>query len=411
MTEEIEYFENKRPNRVYISKSFAASDQDPTRLRIISKVFDPSVTHEFVKIKKEIVLRSTQGERQEVKAVFYEDDRHIENLTIQRFTRETGTPHRHSFTFQGDEIKELVRLIRLVQYVHLEGEEKERLDEEVLNDVIVSADQKRRFLIDNADLVVEVVRCHVSKADVVALAYRKEQLNIFDRLLHDKGFFENRQVTSGKAGPEAVWQHFFECNPWIFGYGLQYVYTSGLTDKQLEQVVAGASIVGGGKRVDALLKTLGAISSLCFVELKTHVTPLLLQKAYRSECWQVSYELSGAIAQIQKTVHKATRTFNEKWQAFSTDGTPTSETTFLFHPKAFVVIGDLHEFVGEHGVNEQKFGSFELFRRSLVSPEVLTYDELFERARCIVEHYEVKEEPVDGPPEEPDFDDYDDVPL
>ena len=94
MTEEIEYFENKRPDRIYISKSFPASDQDPTRLRIVSKVFDPSATHELAKIKDEIILRIADGERQEVKAVFYEDSRHIENLTIQRFTRETGTRER-----------------------------------------------------------------------------------------------------------------------------------------------------------------------------------------------------------------------------------------------------------------------------------------------------------------------------
>jgi hypothetical protein len=68
---------------------------------------------------------------------------------------------------------------------------------------------------------------------------------------------------------------FFERNPWIFGYGLNYVYLDTLNDKKLEQVVQGHYVGGHGKRADALMKSKGVISSLCFVEIKTHKTPLL----------------------------------------------------------------------------------------------------------------------------------------
>jgi|GEM_PF-204137 len=392
MVEDIEYFENKRPDRTYISKAFGASEENPRKLRIISKVLDPSATHQFAKIKDELVLRITEGRRQEVKAVFYEDNRTIDSLTIQRYTRKDGKPHKASFTFRGDEIRDLYRFIRLIKGVRLNREEKERLDDEILDDIIVSANEKRRFLLGNTDLVLEIARNDITKSDVVALAYRREQLKVFDQLLHDKGFFAAKKAEWKKRGDESVWQQFFEDNPWIFGYGLQYVFTSRLMDRRLEQVVAGASVFGGGKRVDALLRTLGAISSLCFVELKTHQTALLAPRPYREQCWRISDELAGAVAQVQKTVHKAERTIRDKWQASDSEGEPMSETTFLFHPKSFVVVGDLHQFVSEPGVNEQKFSSFELFRRALVNPEVLTYDELFERARCIVEHSE-KEKP------------------
>jgi len=55
-------------------------------------------------------------------------------------------------------------------------------------------------------------------------------------------------------------------------------------------------------------------------------------------------------------------------------------------PKSFLVIGSLKEFVGEHGINEDRYRSFELFRRHTLSPEILTFDELYERARSIVHH-------------------------
>ena len=75
---------------------------------------------------------------------------------------------------------------------------------------------------------------------------------------------------------------FFEKNPWIFGYGLGYIFLLGLDDKKLEQVVQGHSVASHGKRVDALMKTKGVISNLCFIEIKTHVTELLNTKPYRS---------------------------------------------------------------------------------------------------------------------------------
>jgi len=67
------------------------------------------------------------------------------------------------------------------------------------------------------------------------------------------------------------------------------------------------------------------------------------------------------------------------------DGNPTEESVFLIRPRSVVVIGNLSEFTTDRGVNESKYSSFELFRRQLASPEILTFDELYERARFIVE--------------------------
>jgi hypothetical protein len=42
----------------------------------------------------------------------------------------------------------------------------------------------------------------------------------------------------------------------------------------------------------------------------------------------------------------------------------------------------------EHGVNQDRHRSFELFRRNTANPEIITFDELFERARFIVRQNE-----------------------
>ncbi len=70
------------------------------------------------------------------------------------------------------------------------------------------------------------------------------------------------------------------------------------------------------------------------------------------------------------------------------DGNPSGEEVFNYQPKSYLVIGNLKEFLTEHGVNQDKYRSFELFRKSINQPEILTFDELFERAKFIVNQNE-----------------------
>jgi len=387
MTEEIEYFEKKRPDRTYISKGFPAPEEGRT-LRFISKTFDHSTHHELAEVGDELVIRVTEGQRDEVKAIFYEDDREVASLIIQRFTRETGVPHKVAFSFHGDEIDRLRSFLQSIAVVNLPHANKIRLDDDVIDEALktVGSADLRRLLSKNPDLVLQVAREEVTSTDVVALSYRRKQLELFERLLSDDEFFLGHQREAELDGAEAVWQDFFERNPWVFGYGLQYVFTDSLDKVSLERVVAGFDVAHRGKRVDALLRTRGAISTLCFVELKRHDAQLLEAKPYRPDCWQVSRELAGAIAQVQKTVHRAIQSIGEELRLLNEEGEPVGSSAYLFTPRAYVVVGNLAEFIGEHGVNLQKLGSFELFRRGLVTPEIVTYDELLERARNIVEY-------------------------
>jgi hypothetical protein len=128
------------------------------------------------------------------------------------------------------------------------------------------------------------------------------------------------------------------------------------------------------------------ISNLCFIEIKTHATELLSPKPYRSGCWAPSKELSGAVAQVQGTVATAVENLATKLQLEDKDGNPTGEEIYNYQPKSYLVVGSMSEFANEHGVNKDKLRSFELFRKNTTNPEIITFDELYERARFIVQN-------------------------
>ena len=185
--------------------------------------------------------------------------------------------------------------------------------------------------------------------------------------------------------PEGVWQAFFEANTWIFGYGLSYQFLTGLDQRKLEQVVRGYDVTGPGKRADALLKTQGAVKSLCFVEIKRHDTPLLAPQAYRSGAWPPSTELAGGVAQVQATVQDAVEQIGRTLVPTIANGGPTGELLFNVLPRSFLIAGNMAQFDTPGGLNQAKVRAFELYRRSTHCPEILTFDELLARARFIVD--------------------------
>lgn len=395
-----DYFTNKRTDKIYLSRSidtfFSYKDEmgdvkEMIRpIRIVSKIVENSEDHKFIKEGKEISLRITPGGKQEIKAKFYEDTRNIKTLTIQKYTTATGSPHNTYFTFQGDEILKLFNFIRNIAVLPISSKNSERIDETLLEEIILTKEQAVELINKNPDLIEEIFKNNISAFEIQELAYRKEQLELFRKMLEDDDFFNSRKQSFNKdIGDEYVWQDFFEKNTWIFGYGLDFIFNSPLEGEKLEQVVAGNTLNSSGKRVDALMKTRGLINSFCFGEIKTHKKKLLKQvpKPYRSECWAISDELAGAIAQVQKSVHKS---FGGLTQVNSTDGigNPTGETVFNYQPKSFIIIGDLKEFISNMGVNEEQFSSFELFRRNQINPEIITFDELYERAKFIVRNNE-----------------------
>lgn len=380
-------YKNPIEGKTYISPPIENEFGDAGTIRIVTRGIDQPESVEMVKEKGEILLRKTAGGKNIISAKVFENSRKIHVLNIQQYTASSGNPHKLGFAFMGDEITKLFNFIRDVQTMRFGSDRYQRLNDEDVEHIELTDAQAASFIQKNPELFTSVIQSQLTTKDIVAVAYRKKQLEYFERMLTDHGYFSTIKNKSNLLS-EAVWQKFFEANHWIFGYGLGYIFLSGLDDKKLEQVVQGYSLSSHGKRIDAVMKTKGIISSLCFVEIKTHDTKLLEDRPYRSGCYAPSKELAGAIAQIQGSVVDATKAITEKLTVHDYDGNPTGEQIYNYQAKAYLVVGSMGEFVTENGINEDKLRSFELLRKNTISPEIITFDELYERARFIVEYNE-----------------------
>jgi hypothetical protein len=383
VTSDEEYAAKRKPDCIYVSRAFSDFDGGPNK-RILHLVLEPKTHNEFAVVVGEAVIRETPGAREQIKAIIYEDTHEIDTLVLQRFGMTNGKPYKASFALRGDEIAKLLQVVRFAASARFSGKGRLRIDDAALQDLSLSADAVRGIAREHLEIATEVVQNNITKRDLRAIAYRRQALNEFGKLLNDGDFFRS-QKSGGNSSDESVWQAFFERNTWIFGYGLLYTSLQAFRDKPLERTVAGYSIRAHGKRVDALLKTRGEISAICFVEIKTDKTELLAGTPYRPDSWSVSRELAGAVAQSQRTAESAAREVGARHEETDAAGNPTGESAYLYQPRSVVVAGSLSQFDTDKGVNEAKLSSFELFRRQLQNPEIITFDELFARATFIVE--------------------------
>lgn len=379
MSSEDEIFQNSRPDKTYASPAF--KDYTGQKLRIANKVIDGGPGYEFAKVKEELVLRQTEAGRFQIKASFLEDDRSFRTVTIQKFTSRGNA--KEYFAFGPQEVSALLKFMANIKRIHFPDDGRLNIRDSDLEQLLLEPDQLRRIAADNQQLLAAIARNEITSEDVVALSYRKKQLAVFERLLSDAAYFDDCVSQHGK-GPEGLWQRFLEKNHWILGYSLSLINFGPLDDRKLEQTVRGHDLDGAGKRVDALLRSRAALTTTAFVELKHHRTELVAPDQYRSGIWAPSKELSGAVAQVQGTVAAAVERWGAAVRVTDGNGEPTGETIYTTEPRSFVICGRLTEFEGEHGVNERKFASFERFRRNLLRPEIITFDELYERARLIV---------------------------
>jgi antiviral defense system Shedu protein SduA len=206
----------------------------------------------------------------------------------------------------------------------------------------------------------------LTEEDVNQLLKRKEKLLEFEKNLH--------------AGHKEVWwQDFFEANKWIFGYGLDYQI---LRQEQPQPVYRGPRLDGkGGQRGDFLHSTVADVSFTVLVEIKKPSTPLLQgQSEIRSGTWSLSQDLTDALAQIQTNVYGWEQGADEPENRDLLE----AKGIYTVRPKGIVVVGLLRSISEPRSKRE----TFQRFRQSVHGIEILTFDELYNRAKFIVEHRE-----------------------
>lgn len=175
---------------------------------------------------------------------------------------------------------------------------------------------------------------------------------------------------------EAWWQDFFERNTWIFGYGLKYQILKSI---QSQPRYGGTNLAGRGtEKGDFLVRTEADVKFTVLVEIKRPDSQILGNKAYRNGAWQLGEDLAGGVSQLQANCRC--------WEIEGSSAEQNREAlqqerTYTVHPKGILVIGATSQ------LNDiAKRNTFELFRQSVTNPEIITFDELYERAKFIVEH-------------------------
>jgi hypothetical protein len=207
----------------------------------------------------------------------------------------------------------------------------------------------------------------------------------------------NDNLAAGR--PEAWWQDFFEKNTWIFGYGLNYQI---LRSVQPQPRYGGLTVTGRGvQKGDYLQRTEATVKFTVLVEIKRPETTLLGSEQYRNGAWELGGELTGGVSQI----HANCSTWEKEGSRSEENReTLTQQGIFTVQPKGILVIGHTKQLTAL-----QRRSTFEMFRRNTLNPEILTFDELYERAKFIVEHMQQSEPAsVNLEPEQPDSEPEDD---
>ena len=209
-------------------------------------------------------------------------------------------------------------------------------------------------------------------------------------MLHNNYLQEYKNtIEKSKTKDEIAWQHFFNENQWIFGYGLDYRF-QGILQKEFHASDTDAA----GKedvRADFLL---GDNNFTTFVELKLPNTELFGKGKNRSNSWRLSNKLIDAVSQILEQKASGQIKIEETKELWNDKGENISQ--HAYDAKTILIIGNWNEVENSQEpskIKEIKRKTFELFRRDSRNVEILTYDELYNRAKFIVnQHSENKHE-------------------
>ncbi len=324
---------------------------------------------------EEYVVSTSPGGRVQLKLMVAREAGEVRELHVQKLTTTAAGPRLTSvLDLRRDDAMRLIACIKALENIPVEGDHSVRVDDWLLQDLFNNPDHLASIYAQFQNLI----RSDADADDVIALARRREVVNTMRRWLTDDHEFDAAAAQAG--GPEVAWQQLFNDNPWVLGLGLAGQLFTAWDEQRLEQTVVGFSVADAGKRVDAMLRTAGVIRAMAFAEIKHHRTLLLANLPYRSGCWAPSTDLAGGVTQVQQTTDRAAEKLGEYLPDLDSEGADLSHGTFLIRPRSFLIIGSLDQLRGDRGIHRDKYRSFELFRRNLVEPEVLTFDELLSRA-------------------------------
>jgi antiviral defense system Shedu protein SduA len=236
------------------------------------------------------------------------------------------------------------------------------------------------------DLKTLIRKSEIKEDDIRSILFekRKHTIKAFLYLLKNivvqgkPSIAHYREKYSIPPGDEAVWHHFLKSNNWILGLNIDIKFIRDFFD---EQKVGMEDSKGAGSPKSDLL---GVSDYTTLIELK-HANTKIFKKdknKSRANTWDFSTDFIEGISQClgQKfSLDKSYRTkdfVNDEGKLLDKNKTLTND------PKTVFIVGNRkiefpHNMESENYIRSQ---TFELFRRNNRNIDIITFDELFERA-------------------------------
>jgi hypothetical protein len=214
---------------------------------------------------------------------------------------------------------------------------------------------------------------------------RKKNLRVFFFLLQDLKNSRNayRDKYNLNPGEENVWHYFLKNNDWIIGLNTDLKFIADLLD---EQKVGNENSKGSESPIVDLF---GISEFTTLIELK-HSSTNIFKKSKskgRANTWDFTSDFIEGVSQCLGQKGELEKTFETK--VFLKDDKSRLEKDGIesIDPKSVLVIGDKRrEFPTNKLDNDNilKNKTLERFRRNNRNIDIITFDELFERAYHIV---------------------------
>jgi hypothetical protein len=376
---DFDFYQIRKEGKIYISKAFKLS-QNSSETRNVKIVFEDSNIVIAGEINGLLTLRQSPKKKQQITVLVSQDDKQIKRLTLQRFDENKSgdfkTTDEHTFTFRGDEFQKLLSFLKSIEFIDFSNKDNfqiEDLSTNSGNKALIDSSEKEIIRIlkttDGSDRVelLNQIKNNLTKKDIDILLGRKEALEVF------------RNQLAILEWSETEWQKFFQEQKWIFGYGLDYRMMTQF-DREMN-----LSSVGTDNKEKVIVDFLMTFTDFTVtVEIKRPDTPIFDKAKNRSGTWSFHNDFIDAVSQVleQKAewsiLGQNSNNYNKQGDKKLAQRTRDA--------KAILLIGNKSEFSNLENirVSEIKQDTFELFRRDSRNIEILTFDELFERANFIV---------------------------
>lgn len=376
-----EFFNLRKQGKTYISRVFSFNAQSPEPIRNVRMVLEGNDQILLGEIEGALCLRLTGNARKtQVTALVTQDAKRVKRLSFQRFKSRSGdwyeASEKDEFTFRSDEFDRLLVFLSQIEFIDLSNQQTFQVED-------VSTGSGPKTVIDASDReIVERVRrmTDEQRGDflrAVQNTLTSDEINVL--LGRKQGLEEYQRQLELDVWSEADWQAFFERQEWVFGYGLDYRIMRQF-DREMKVGVGGTD--NKNQPMVDFLMTFTDYTVL--VEIKKPSTPIFKERrGARAGTWEFSSEFMGAVSQIVE--QKA------EWLSFSQTGEHYNKagtqklSARTRNAKSILVIGSKEEFTSCGNPRDATVmgDTFELFRQECRSIDIITYDELLERARFI----------------------------